>query len=69
MTAIVQHTTTLKYYEFMGGNRFKNIQTGIEAEVTDQQAEKYLRFCINLSEMCGDYPEVLKLLSLGFREK
>jgi len=69
MKPICQHIKTKAHYEYLGENKFRNIETGKEGEVDEDKAAKVFNFNPELSEMCHDYPDVLGLLKLGFRER
>jgi hypothetical protein len=65
---ICQHLGTKVHYEFLGGTKFRNIVTGQSGEVDEEKAAKVFSFSPGLTECVKDYPVVLDLLKIGFRE-
>lgn len=56
-------------YEFLGGNRFRNLRTGKEGEVDENKAKDVFRFNIEATELINEYPiieEMIKVLNLKF---
>jgi hypothetical protein len=66
---IVQHIRSKIHYEYMGQDRFKNLVTGQEGIVDEETASKVFVMCLELTETIKEYPDVLGLLKLGFKQK
>jgi len=45
MSPIVQHRATKAHYEYLGDNKFRNIETGKEGLVDEDKASKVFVFC------------------------
>jgi len=69
MTPICQHVKTKAHYEYLGENKFRNIETGKEGEVDETKAASVFNFNPELSQCVADYPDVLLLLKIGFIER
>jgi hypothetical protein len=65
---ICQHLGTKVHYEFLGGNKFRNIVTGQTGEVDEEKAAKVFSFSPELTDCVNSNPAVLDLLKIGFRE-
>lgn len=67
--AIVRNIENNDLYRYLGGNKFRNIRTGNEGAVTDEQAQKIFKINIEATEILNEYPEVenlIKTLNLKF---
>lgn len=56
-------------YEYLGENKFRNIRTGQQGVVSDEAAEKILRFNVEATELINEYPiieHLIKTLGLKF---
>lgn len=50
-------------YEFLGGNKFRNLLTGKEGEVDDEKAREVFRFSVEATMIINEYPEVENLIN------
>lgn len=69
MKPICRNIQNQDAYEFLGGNRFRNLRTGAEGEVADDVAKKVLKFNIDATEIINEFPlvaEMIKVLNLKF---
>lgn len=62
--AIVRHKTTNFLYEFLGGNRFRNIATGVEGEVPDDVAQRSFAINLEATALIGEYPMICDLIKV-----
>ncbi len=56
-------------YEYLGGNEFKNLRTGIAGNVETEKARGIFRFNVEATQMMFDYPiieEMINVLNLKF---
>lgn len=49
-------------YEYMGGNRYKNLITGVEGEVPEEKAKEVFVFNVEATNLFNDYPMVEELM-------
>lgn len=63
MAAIVRNIQNNDLYEFLGGNRFRNLRTGREGDVDDELARKIFRINVEASRMLSDYPHIAEMIS------
>lgn len=69
MRPIVRNIQNNDAYEFLGGNKFRNLRTGNEGDVQEEKAKDIFRFNIDATEIINEYPEVenlIKRLNLKF---
>ena len=59
--AIVRHKKTNIPYRYLGNNKFKNIHTEVEGEVSDEMAPKVFNINLDATAIFGKYPMVEKL--------
>lgn len=69
MRPIVRNIQNNDAYEFLGGNRFKNLRTEKEGEVVEEKAKDVFKFNIEATELINEYPIIetmIKQLNLKF---
>jgi len=69
MRPIVRNIQNNDAYEFLGGNKFKNLRTGKEGEVAEEKAKDVFKFNIEATEMINEFPIIetmIKNLNLKF---
>jgi len=69
ITPICQHVKDKSLYLYRGNDVFESIVTGKQKTLGPEIASKIMTFNISITEMCNDYPDVLLLLKIGFRER
>lgn len=62
MRPIVRNIQNSDAYEFLGGNRFRNLRTGNEGEVSDEKAKELFKVNVEATEICNEYPIVFDLI-------
>ena len=62
MTAIVRHKKSNALYRHIEGNKFRNIVTNVEGEVSDEIAQKIFSINSELTYFCNEYPLVEQLI-------
>jgi hypothetical protein len=65
--AIVRHKKTGDLYAFLGQQKFRNLRTGVEGEVSDEIAQKCFAINLEATALIGEYPmleEFIKALNL-----
>lgn len=60
--AIVRHTKTNVPYEYLGGNRYKNLTTNQEGEVSKEKAAEIFVVNLEATQIFNDYPLVKELV-------
>jgi len=71
MTPIVRNKKTNDLYQFLGGNRFRNIRTGTEGDVSDEAATANFLINAEATLLVGEYPiiaEMIRKLNLKFEK-
>lgn len=66
---IVRNIQNNDAYEYVGGNRFRNLRTMVEGEVPDEKAKEVFKINLDASQMINDYlivGEMIKRLNLKF---
>lgn len=56
-------------YRYLGGNRFRNLRTGKEGDVSDELAQTTLKINLEATELINQNPlleEMIKVLNLKF---
>lgn len=60
--AIVRNIENNDLYRYLGGNKFRNIRTGNEGDIGDEQAIKVFRINLEATGLCNEYPEIENLI-------
>lgn len=60
--AIVRNIQNNHLYRYLGGNRYRNIMTGVEGEIGEDVAQKIFKINLELTELCENFPNVEKLI-------
>lgn len=66
---VVRNVQNDQLYLHIEGNKFKNMVTGNEGEVTDEMAQKLFRINLAATQICNEFPniqELIKRLNLKF---
>jgi len=61
--AIVRNLQNNAFYEYLGNNRFKNLATGAEGEVSDEKARDIFVVNLEATHIIETYPHVRELIS------
>ena len=70
--AIVRNIENNDLYRYLGENKFRNVRTGKEGVVEDEQARKVFKINLEATEICNQYPEVenlIKTLNLKYKKE
>lgn len=60
--AIVRHKKTNDLYYFLGGNKFRNIRSGVEGEVPDDVAQRSFAINLEATVLINEYPMLEDLI-------
>lgn len=60
--AILRNIQNNHLYRYLGGNRYRNIMTGVEGEIGEDVAQKIFKINLELTEVCENFPNVEKLI-------
>ena len=60
---ILRNKSNQNAYECLGGNRYRNIVSGKEGEVSDEKAKEVFTISVPLSLACSVNPLVKKLIN------
>ncbi len=69
MKTIVRNIQNNDLYEYVGDNKFRNIRTGNEGELSDEVAQKVFKINLEATQLFGEYPiltELVQRLGLKF---
>lgn len=67
--AIVRNIENNDLYRYLGENKFRNIRTGKEGVVEEEQARKVFKINLEATQILNEYPEIeemVKRLNLKF---
>jgi hypothetical protein len=67
--AICRNIQNNDLYRFLGGNRFRNLRTGKEGEVSDELAQSTLKINLEATALINEnqlLEEMIKVLNLKF---
>lgn len=67
--AICRNIQNNDLYRFLGGNKFRNLRTGREGEISDEMAQKTLNINLDATELINENPiieEMIRTLNLKF---
>lgn len=65
--AIVRNIQNNDLYRYLGDNKFRNIRTGQEGVIGDEQAQQVFKINIDATELLNEHPiieEMIKSLNL-----
>ena len=66
--AIVRNIQNNDLYRFLGGNKFRNLRTGSEGEISDELARETLKINVEATQILNEYPEVEAMVkALGLK--
>jgi hypothetical protein len=60
--AIVRNIQNNHLYRYLGGNRYRNLMTGVEGEIGEDMAQKIFKINLELTELCENFPNIEKLI-------
>lgn len=59
---ICRNVQNQDFYEFLGGNTFRNLRTGKSGEVDESKAAEVLKFNIEMTTLINEFPMVEELI-------
>lgn len=66
--AIVRKISNDVPYRYLGNNRYRNLITGVEGEVSEEIANKVFKINLDATYFCENYPQVeLLIKKLGLK--
>ena len=66
---VVRHKKTNDVYQYLGQNRFRNMRTWVEGEVSDEVAQRSFSINMDATELIYEHPileDLIKVLQLKF---
>ncbi|MEY4333380.1 MAG: hypothetical protein RLZZ196_2123, partial [Bacteroidota bacterium] len=60
--AILRNIQNNHLYRYLGGNRYRNLMTGVEGEIGEDVAQRIFKINLELTEICENFPNVEKLI-------
>jgi hypothetical protein len=60
--AIVRNIQNNTFYRYLGDNKYRNLITGAEGEITEELARKIFKINVEMTSICEDFPDVEKLI-------
>jgi len=67
--AVVRHIKTGDVYQYLGQNRFRNMRTWAEGQVSDEVAQRCFVINLDATELINEHPileDLIKVLQLKF---
>jgi hypothetical protein len=56
--AIVRNIQNNHLYRYLGGNRYRNIMTGVEGEIDEVVASRIFKINLELTDLCENFPNI-----------
>ena len=47
---------------YLGGNKYRNIATGVEEEISEEVAQRIFKINLELTELCQEFPNIEKMI-------
>jgi hypothetical protein len=63
MTPIVRNIQNNDAYEYLGGNKFRNLRTSVEGEVSDEKAQEILKLNLDATQLINDFPIIKTMIN------
>lgn len=63
MRPIVRNIQNCDLYEFLGGDKFRNLRTAKEGSVDETKAKEIFKFNIEATELINEYPIVETMIN------
>jgi hypothetical protein len=60
--AIVRNIQNNFLYRYLGGNKYRNIATGVEGEISEEVAQRIFKINLELTELCQEFPNIEKMI-------
>ena len=60
--AIVRNIQNNLLYRYLGGNKYRNIATGVEGEISEEVAQRIFKINLELTELCQEFPNIEKMI-------
>lgn len=65
--AILRNIQNNNLYKYLGENKYRNLLTGVEGEISEEVARKIFKINVEMTVLCAEYPiieETIKALQL-----
>jgi hypothetical protein len=56
--AIVRNIQNNNLYRYLGGNKYRNIMTGVEGEIDEVVASRIFKINLELTDLCENFPNI-----------
>jgi hypothetical protein len=56
--AIVRNIQNNNLYRYLGGNKYRNIMTGVEGEIDETVASRIFKINLELTDLCENFPNI-----------
>lgn len=60
--AIVRNIQNNTFYRYLGDNRYRNLITGVEGEISEELARKIFKINVEMTALCEEFPNIEKLI-------
>ena len=60
--AIVRNIQNNTFYRYLGDNRYRNLITGVEGEISEELARKIFKINVEMTALCEEFPDIEKLI-------
>lgn len=61
---IVRNIQNNCLYRYLGNNKYRNLATGNEGEVSEEKAKELFRINVEATYLCETFPDIEKLISI-----
>lgn len=61
--AIVRNIQNGFLYRYLGDNKYRNIATGVEGEISEEMAQKIFKINLDMTELCEEFPNIEILIN------
>jgi hypothetical protein len=61
--AIVRNIQNNTFYRYLGGNKYRNLITGVEGEIDEELARKLFKISVEMTYLCENFPHVEELIN------
>lgn len=62
--AIVRNIQNNQLYRYLGENKYRNIMTGVEGEITEEVAKRIFKINLPMTELCEEFPNIEILINV-----
>lgn len=61
--AIVRNIQNNTLYRYLGDNKYRNLLTGVEGEISEEVARKIFKINLEMTQLCEEFPLIEEAIS------